>query len=273
LGIYIQENQPWEIALLHAWRSNGHGEIIGTPHTTIRFWDLRYFYDAKTFQNKEKNALLIPDKVALNGPAALGAYDTGLGPVDRLIEVEALRFIHTKQPESSGKTINQIYLAKKTKPVLLVATDLLDANTIIQLELVAKAVRFRQNDLKIVIRPHPASDFSSAKYPDWQKLVDRTDLTLLLERIDVIFCSNASSIAVDGYLAGKTILTMLNGKAFNFSPLRGLRSSINVTSPEELRAGLFATALNNMDKRNKYLCFSNDLQKWKTLLSEHTLLS
>ena len=273
LGIYIQENQPWEIALLHAWRSNGHGVIIGAPHTTIRFWDLRYFYDAKTFQNKDKNALPIPDKVALNGPAALGVYDTGLGPVDRLIEVEALRFIHTKQPESSGKSINQIYSAKKTRPVLLVATDLLDSNTQIQLEWVAKAVKSRQDDLKIVIRPHPASDFSSAKYLNWQELVDRTDLTLLLERIDVIFCSNASSIAVDGYLAGKTILTMLNGKTFNFSPLRGLSSSTNITSPEELRAELFATALNNMNKQNKYFCFSKGLQKWKTLLSECYLLA
>ena len=273
LGIYIQENQPWEIALLHAWRSNGHGVIIGAPHTTIRFWDLRYFYDAKTFQNKDKNALPIPDKVALNGPAALGVYDTGLGPVDRLIEVEALRFIHTKQPESSGKSINQIYSAKKTRPVLLVATDLLDSNTQIQLEWVAKAVKSRQDDLKIVIRPHPASDFSSAKYLNWQELVDRTDLTLLLERIDVIFCSNASSIAVDGYLAGKTILTMLNGKTFNFSPLRGLSSSTNITSPEELRAELFATALNNMNKQNKYFCFSKGLQKWKTLLSEYYLLA
>ena len=273
LGIYIQENQPWEIALLHAWRSNGHGVIIGAPHTTIRFWDLRYFYDAKTFQNKDKNALPIPDKVALNGPAALGVYDTGLGPVDRLIEVEALRFIHTKQPESSGKSINQIYSAKKTRPVLLVATDLLDSNTQIQLEWVAKAVKSRQDDLKIIIRPHPASDFSSAKYLNWQELVDRTDLTLLLERIDVIFCSNASSIAVDGYLAGKTILTMLNGKTFNFSPLRGLSSSTNITSPEELRAELFATALNNMNKQNKYFCFSKGLQKWKTLLSEYYLLA
>lgn len=103
MGIYIQENQPWEIALLYAWRSNKHGTIIGTPHTTIRFWDLRYFYDARTFENKDKNALPIPDKVALNGPAALGAFATGLGPVDRLIEVEALRFVHTKQPESTEK--------------------------------------------------------------------------------------------------------------------------------------------------------------------------
>jgi surface carbohydrate biosynthesis protein (TIGR04326 family) len=127
--------------------------------------------------------------------------------------------------------------------------------------------------LKIIIRPHPASDFSSEKYLKWQESVDRTDLSLLLERIDLIFCSNASSIAVDGYLAGKTILTMLNGETFNFSPMRGLNCDINITSPEELRASLSASALHNTNKKNKYFCLSKELQKWKTLFLRHSLLA
>jgi len=273
MGIYIQENQPWEIALLYAWRSNKHGTIIGTPHTTIRFWDLRYFYDARTFENKDKNALPIPDKVALNGPAALGAFATGLGPVDRLIEVEALRFVHTKQPESTDKKANKICSNKSSKLVLLVATDLLDSNTQIQLEWVAEVMKSGPNDLEVIIRPHPSSDFSSRRYSQWMGSVLRTDLSQLLERADVVFCSNASSIAVDGHLAGKKILIMLNGKTLNFSPLRGLKGFTNVTSLEELRAGLFASPLNKTKSRIKYFCFSKELEQWKTLLLEHSLLA
>ena len=53
LGVYVQENQPWEVALLHFWRQFGHGQIIGVPHSTIRFWDLRYHRVAQTRTNEK----------------------------------------------------------------------------------------------------------------------------------------------------------------------------------------------------------------------------
>ena len=265
MGIYIQENQAWEIALLYAWRLNGHGMIIGTPHTTIRFWDLRYFYDARTFENKDKNTLPTPDKVAVNGPVARAAYNTGLGPVDRLIDVEALRFIETKKYKSGVKRLSPNDSVVNREPVLLVATDLLDTNTTIQLEWVEKAVKAAKNNWRIVVRPHPASDFSQKRYPEWQKSVDRSDLSELLQRVDIIFCSNASSIAADGCLAGKPILTMINGKTFNFSPLKDLDNSKNISSAEELKAALSEFTFGKVNKAFYYFYFSEDLQKWKNL--------
>jgi len=269
MGIYIQENQPWEIALLHAWRSNRHGIIIGTPHTTIRFWDLRYFYDSRTFRSKDKNALPTPDKIAVNGPVASAAYNAGLGPIDRLIEVEALRFIETKKYKSRVQRLRQNDSVANRKPVLLVATDLLDTNTTIQLEWVERAVKANKNNWRIVVRPHPASDFSQKIYPQWQDLVDRGDLSELLERVDVIFCSNASSIAVDGFLSGKPILTMVNGRTFNFSPLRDLDNGINISSVEELQAAISQFTFNKVNKPFYYFYLSKDLQKWKKLFLGH----
>ena len=48
LGLYLQENQFWEKALLHAWRIHGHGFIIGVPHASVNFWDLRYCDDVRS---------------------------------------------------------------------------------------------------------------------------------------------------------------------------------------------------------------------------------
>ena len=267
MGIYIQENQPWEIALLHAWRSNGHGVIIATPHTTIRFWDLRYFYDSRTFQNKKQNSLPTPDKIAVNGPIARAAYDTGLGPTDRLVEVEALRFIQTEQSVTADKDANLITPAKNRKIVLLVATDLLDSNTQIQLEWVGKAIKANKNISRIVVRPHPASDFSQKRYPQWQKSVDRSDLSELLKRVDVIFCSNVSSIAMDGYLAGKTVLTMLNGKTFNFSPLRGIPNLTTIASAKDLREWIERHHESSNNSVDQYFHFNKKLFAWEQLLS------
>lgn len=267
MGVYIQENQPWELALLYAWRTAGHGPIIGTPHTTIRFWDIRYFYDCRTFQIATKNALPIPDKVALNGPVARAAYDTGLGPVDRLIEVEALRFIHTEQVAAANKAVSPTTPTLNGKIVLLVATDLLDANTQIQLEWVTEAKKQLQDSLEIIVRPHPASDFSATKYARWQELVDRSDLTKLLKRVNIIFCSNASSISVDGYLAGKPALTLLDGNKFNFSPLRGLSNFNAITSVNELQKSIIYHSEISNNHTGQFFNHNKNLISWKRLFS------
>ena len=267
MGVYIQENQPWELALLYAWRTAGHGPIIGTPHTTIRFWDIRYFYDCRTFQIATKNALPIPDKVALNGPVARAAYDTGLGPMDRLIEVEALRFIYTEQSVTVDKAVSPITPTLNGKIVLLVATDLLDANTQIQLEWVTKAKKQLQDSLEIIVRPHPASDFSATKYARWQELVDRSDLTKLLKRVNIIFCSNASSISVDGYLAGKPALTLLDGNKFNFSPLRGLSNFNAITSVNELQKSIIYHSEISNNHTGQFFNHNKNLISWKRLFS------
>lgn len=267
MGVYIQENQPWELALLYAWRTAGHGPIIGTPHTTIRFWDIRYFYDCRTFQIATKNALPIPDKFALNGPVARAAYDTSLGPVDRMIEVEALRFIHTEQVAAADKTVSPITPTLNGKIVLLVATDLLDANTQIQLEWVTEAKKQLQDSLEIIVRPHPASDFSATKYARWQELVDRSDLTRLLKRVNIIFCSNASSISVDGYLAGKPALTLLDGNKFNFSPLRGLSNFNAITSANELQKSIIYHSEISNNHTGQFFNHNKNLISWKRLFS------
>ena len=267
MGVYIQENQPWELALLYAWRTAGHGPIIGTPHTTIRFWDIRYFYDCRTFQIATKNTLPIPDKVALNGPVARAAYDTGLGPMDRLIEVEALRFIHTEQVAAADKAVSPFTPTLNGKIVLLVATDLLDANIQIQLEWVTEAKKQLQDSLEIIVRPHPASDFSATKYARWQELVDRSDFTKLLMRVNIIFCSNASSISVDGYLAGKPALTLLDGNKFDFSPLRGLSNFNAITSANELQKSIIYHSKISNNHTGQFFNHNKNLISWKRLFS------
>ena len=266
MGVYIQENQPWELVLMYAWRTAGHGPIIGTPHTTIRFWDIRYFYDPRTFQIATKNALVIPDKVALNGPVARAAYDTGLGPVDRMIEVEALRFIHTNQSPTQTEKLGRTKSKTKKGFVLLVATDLLDRNTNIQIDWLATAVDSLQIDIELVIRPHPASDFISEKYPKWKEFIDRGELGELMKRIDYIFCSNATSLAVDGYLAGKTTLIMLDGNQFNFSTLRGLHNTIPITSAKNLGSTLLHLNTTLKAQSADYLNLNIKLPKWERLL-------
>ena len=46
-GVYLQENQGWEYGFVDAWKRSAHNELIGVPHSTVRYWDLRYYFDGK----------------------------------------------------------------------------------------------------------------------------------------------------------------------------------------------------------------------------------
>ena len=41
---FLQENQGWEFGLIQSWSAqNKKNKLFGVPHSTVRFWDLRYF--------------------------------------------------------------------------------------------------------------------------------------------------------------------------------------------------------------------------------------
>jgi surface carbohydrate biosynthesis protein (TIGR04326 family) len=106
-GIYLQENLAWESALIHSWQSQEHGFLIGFPHATVRFWDLRYFHDPRLYDRTGHHDLPMPNTVAYSGPAVLDAYRLGKYPASQMSEVEALRYLHLgslAEPRSSSKT-------------------------------------------------------------------------------------------------------------------------------------------------------------------------
>ena len=55
--IYLYENQPWELAAVNFFFRNKAENIIGFAHSTIRYWDLRYFSDPLLYVNEEENSL------------------------------------------------------------------------------------------------------------------------------------------------------------------------------------------------------------------------
>lgn len=262
LGVYIQENQPWEMALIYAWKAAGHGKLIGVPHTTVRFWDLRYFYDYRSFERTGKNVLPIPDLVAVNGPVAKKAYLEGGYPEPQVIEVEALRFLHLLNRTPSNAPIKSPSKALK----VLVCGDFLSATNYKILSWLSIAAQSLPPETSYVFKPHPAY---SVKLRDFSSLpLEMTDAPLaeLFVDCDVIFTSNITSAAVDAYCSGIPVVQMLDGNTFNMSPLRGLKGVVYVANPIEL-----AEALRNAKQRARvmpepYFCLDKELPRWQKLL-------
>jgi surface carbohydrate biosynthesis protein (TIGR04326 family) len=228
-GIYLKENQPWEIALLHAWRSAGHGRIVGVPHATVRFWDLRYFYDPRSYGQSGTHTVPTPDSVAVNGPAARSAYVAGGYPASQLVDVEALRFLHIAAAPS-GRRLP----ADRGELRVLICGDNTHESNAKMLGLVQDATRRFQRKARFVFKPHKAAPLHPAAFPSVDIEVRDGDLGQMLGDCDLVLTGSLTSAAVDAYCVGKPVASLLDGRRLNGSPLRGLAGVRHFATAAEL---------------------------------------
>lgn len=266
LGIYICENQSWEMALVHAWRSAGHGILVGVPHTTVRFWDLRYHYDARSYLRDNDNGLPLPDIWAVNGPATRESVLASGYPPDRVTEVEALRFLHLLKPRQGRIT------SHKPRPELhvLVCGDFLAETNRRILSWLENAAKSLPRETVYVFKPHPAYPLNSSDYSTLNLEMSEAPLAVLLAGCDVVFTSNITSAAVDAYCSGIPVIQMLDGSTFNVSPLRGMEGAVYVSNPKELAEAL-GQAMGKAKGCNRivaapYFCLDEALPRWRKLL-------
>jgi len=195
VGIYLQENQPWELALLEAWRRNGHGTIVGVQHTTVRFWDLRYVKQA-THGGRGSSAMPRPDVSLLNGPAASRALQRAEPLGGRVTEVEALRFLAIgDEPEvtaTAGGTTGH--------PRLLVVAEYdpdYARNMALLIDEVLEGAGQRGVQIDVVWRPHPATPDTSEVVPRTVRVDADTPLGTLMRECDIALLGDFSSAGVD----------------------------------------------------------------------------
>jgi surface carbohydrate biosynthesis protein (TIGR04326 family) len=233
LGFYLHENQDWEMALVYAWKKNGHGLLTGIPHSTVRFWDMRYFYDPRVYHS-EKNRLPMPDQLALNGPVAMKAYRDGGYPAEQLVEAEALRY--TYLAKSAGELPRTRTITNH--PKVLVCGDVMPSATHKMMRWLERAALYLPSDAVYTIKPHPACSISASDYPALKMEITNQPLAEIIAQYDVAFVSNSTSSAVDAYCQHLPVIQFLDGNNVNMSALRGLSGVVYVSNPVELAEAL-----------------------------------
>jgi surface carbohydrate biosynthesis protein (TIGR04326 family) len=263
LGIYLLENIGWEMAFVHAWKAAGHGTLVGVPHSTVRYWDLRYFYDPRSYARTGRNDLPLPDLVAINGPPAAAAYRDGGFPEDRLIEVEALRYLHLEKLGVGPRAARGAGAPLR----VLILGDYMPHATSHQMRMLAAATSMLPPETRYIVKPHPSCPIRQHDYPSMQLEITGEPMALLLASCDVAYTSNMTSAAVDAYSAGVGVVSVLDPASLNISPLRGLASVTYVTSPSELARALSAARREKDDSpRRPYFCLDRQLPRWRRLL-------
>jgi len=261
--IYLQENQGWEFGLIQAWRNCFHKDLIGFPHATVPYWDLRYFFDARIFAKESKSPPL-PDKIACNGEDSLMKHKKGGYPAEKLLKVESIRFLYLNHQEKMRK-----HNIKNGIKKLLVVGDYLEINTKRQLKLLEAAKTFFKCAFTITFKPHPGCGLNFRYYEDLKLKVETKPIGEIIHGYDFVYSSITTSAAVDAYCVGLPVAIYIDGSSLNLSPLRGKRDVYYVTKPEELAESFnFNNQKLNLKKtRKNFFYLDKKLTKWLRVLS------
>ena len=255
-GFYLQENQGWEYALISQWRSSNHKmNLVGIPHSTIRYWDLRYFFDRRCYNTSMVNSKLpLPDYIGVNGDYSKEMHILSGYPESQILEVEALRYQYLNKIVMDDKIDNHHVLVLGGKNI---------AN---QIQLLNSADSLLNESIKFIIKTDP---WNPIKLNDFQKLkMELTTETIskLLGKYNIIYTDNITSAAVDAYCMGKQVISMLDARMLNLSPLLDYEDVMFVSSPEKL-----AKALNNFsghkNYKKKYFYLDSNLSRWEKLIN------
>jgi len=266
-GVYLQENISWESGFIHAWRSAGHGQLIGTPHSTVRFWDLRYFFDRRGYEHSDLNRLPLPDRITCNGPKMRETFNASGYRVEDLVDVEALRYMHLSRDQRS---FISVYGSEHKYQRLLVLGDSMTANLKMQMKILEKAISLIPHRVTITFKAHPICPIDPAAYSQLQLQISREPIATLIANCDVAYASAITSAAVDAYCAGVTIVSVLDPATLNLSPLRGCVGALFASTPEELAKVLMNAANSTLlsKERESYFEVDTKLTKWRKILLE-----
>lgn len=261
-GVFLQENMGWERALIHAWKKGGHGRLIGAPHTTVRFWDLRYFMDPRSYSKEVRNPLPMPDLVAVNGPLSQRALSHGGYPDAGMAEVEALRYLFLINPPKKRCSLEE----SNRKISILVCGDILQSANHSLMTMLQEACATKKTECKIILKNHPATKIDLSDYPALHCTVSELPVHELALHVDYVIASNITSASLDAYCTGSTVIQIVDGKTLNFSPLRGLQMVNFVSHHDELASALELTREGSSNRSEHIFFLDGNLPRWKSLL-------
>ena len=204
--LYIFENQPWEAALLSVWKQHHDAPIIAVPHSTIRFWDLRYFVSVDTISDPR---FARPDAIAANSPAARASLMTGGWPGDLVSEVEALMYQYLGEPDPTCGNGNDI----------VVLGELDSASTQRYLRFLNSAMADRGDMRTTVFKAHPLVDPATIDLGGMRVETTTEHLSTLLRRACVLVTGASGSTTLESLSRGIPTICVLDPRELDLSSI------------------------------------------------------
>ena len=265
LGLYLQENQYWERALIKSWRRYGHGVIIGVPHATVNYWDLRYYEDIRVLTAEDSYQQPRPDYVALNGPAAKKNFLQSNYPASEIIDVEALRYLKLKDKDKRALQ-QQDSLKNGDKISVIILGELKREFTLEMIRSVKLAFEDDANYC-FTLKPHPACPITPTETEIPELIVTNEQLSEILRDYDLAIISGSTSAALDAYYHGISLIVYLGIEELNLSPLRDVNSVQFARSSVDIKKALLnIQEKDNATAANDFFWLDKNMPMWKRLV-------
>ena len=262
IGLYLCENQDWERSFTRAWRKHNHGKLIGVAHSTIGYWDMRYFDQTDGLIDYYR-----PDAVAVNGLNAWGTLKAAGQFMDQYVKVEALRYQYLNEftkVEDSGNKVHQ----KNQLYRMLILGDIQPETTHRILLTVDQAYAVLESKYEVWVKPHPANPVDLRKYPLMQATIVEESLNKLLPHTDLVLTSVFTSAGLDAFCAGIRVISYLDPNNLNYSLLRGIDGIEFISSSKDLVQSLDRkiSISENLFNPENFFWLNQDLPLWRDLL-------
>ena len=250
LGIYLQENQGWEFAFINAWKHYGHKKLIAIQHSSVAYWDLR-FYNPFTDSNLRDFNQQKPDYFAVNGELSKKQFlNFGYKQTD-IINLEALRYVNILSKKNIIEEDSNI----------VILGDISPSNTLKMLDSIYPIL---SNKYNWKFKPHPANHIKiDYQYNNLISVIDEPIERILLNNSTVISTSLTSSSIESLILGLRTIIFQTPGE-LNRSPLKGEAGVTFVSSGKEIQEAIKIP--NPKRDKKDFFYYSENLFRWNELL-------
>lgn len=257
---YLYEGQPWEKVLNSVSDYLDHEFPIAVQHSTVRFWDLRYFQHELELPIGHTLEALFPKQIVVNGELAYRML--GYRPSQQeLIILESLRY-----SPSPSKCRNSQEISKRFSPVIL-GSYLSDENEFILrlLEDVAASL----TDIEFTFKPHPLSTKPFVSNTVAIKS-SRKELSHVLNEATHVLIGSSTSAVIEVIKSQIPFGVFVPPSTINLCPLNGFARTKFLTNSSELLD--FLTKTNEEFQNGLHfvdlVTTNSNLELWKCFLNQ-----
>lgn len=269
-NLYALENCPWERMLAAKARKYGAAApVYGGQHSTIRPTDFRYFDAPETFGSSGLSAFQ-PDLICVNGEGAAAQLLANGLPKDRLMVVEALRYLYlAKASRNPNKDAVDLSCHEHPTPMLIVTSFFRD-ETAFHLELALEAMSAGLlADYQITLKPHPylAVDcWLNSLDPEFKSriTVSSHSLDKELAKNQIVWASNSTTASLEAAYLGLGLMVMRAKNDFDLCPVQDLPGLLRTGNLQEVESCLKNMRPSQLPEH--YLDLDPGLLAWRSLL-------
>ena len=147
--------------------------------------------------------------------------------------------------------------------------DYLKVVTDKQLNLLSASVKNIDKSVRFIIKPHPGCPINMKDFSNLNGKISTKPIQELMKVSDIVYSNLVTSAVIDASCAGLPVISFLDGKTLNNSPLRGSNGVYFVESSRELANAINTIEVSNLGKKEDYFHLDPSLPRWQTWLNNN----